>query len=93
MDLTKHLRSLITQAVSSDEVGKVYSIYALIGAFGSSLVGSVYMKFYNITLDKLPGAYLIVATAFMLATIPFNLVARKMVETFNVIKDEESTKL
>lgn len=84
---------MISQAVSSDEVGRVYSIFALIGAFGSSLVGSVYMKFYNITLDKLPGAYLIVATAFLLTTIPFNLIARKMVRTFNDEKVEESTKL
>ena len=92
-------RSLVTQAISKDEVGRIFSINSLIGSILGSLVSSAYLKIYNLTLDTLPGAYLLVASALILLTVPLNLIAMKLLQTFEhrdcnkLDEDQENTKL
>ena len=92
-------RSLVTQAISKDEVGRIFSINALIGSILGSLVSSAYLKIYNLTLDTLPGAYLLVASALILLTVPLNLIAMKLLQTFEhrdcnkLDEGQENTKL
>ena len=68
----------MSQAISSDEIGRIYSVLALFGALSTSLVTAAWQKLYNLTLDTLPGTYLIVVTILMLITIPTNLIMKKL---------------
>ena len=77
----------------SDEVGKVYSIFALIVAFESSVAEAVFSKFYSLTLDIIPGAYLIIVVVAMLLTIPLNMAARKVLKGFANKSETEMSKL
>ena len=79
-----YFRSLVSQAVAKDEVGRIFSINALISAFGGTMVSSAYQKLYNITLETLPGAFLLVAFGLMITTVPLNLLAKKLLKTFSV---------
>ena len=80
----------MSQAISSDEIGRVFSVLALFGALSKSLGVAAWQKLYNLTLDTLPGTYLIVVTILMLITIPTNLIMKKLVKTFNI---KQTTKL
>ena len=87
-------RSLVTQAISSNEIGKVYSVYALIVAFESSVAEALFSKFYGLTLDILPGAYLIIVVVAILLTMPLNIAARKILNGFVTIDNiQEMSKL
>ena len=55
-----------------------------------SLVAAAWQKLYNLTLDSIPGAYLIIVTFLTLITVPTNLIMRKLLTTF---KNAQSTKL
>ena len=68
----------MSQAISSDEIGRVFSVLALFGALSKSLGVAAWQKLYNLTLDTLPGTYLIVVTILMLITIPTNLIMKKL---------------
>ena len=74
----------MSQAISNDEIGRIYSVLALFGSLSYSLVAAAWQKLYNLTLDTLPGTYLIVVTILMLITIPTNLIMKKLVETFKI---------
>ena len=71
-------RALMSQAISNNEIGRVFSVLALFGALSNSLGAAAWQKLYNVTLDTLPGTYLIVVTILMLITIPTNLIMKKL---------------
>ena len=79
--------------MSHDETGRIYSIYTLAGALLSSLASSAFQKIYNLTLDSLPGAYLLVVSVISLLAIPFNLVMRRLLKTFKSDIELENTDL
>ena len=83
-------RSLMSQAVSSDEIGRINSVLALVSAFCTSLVSAGWQKLYNLTLATVPGTYLIVVTIITAITIPTNLIMKKFLSTFTVT---DTTKL
>ena len=83
-------RSLMSQAVSSHEIGRINSVLALFAAISTSLVSAAWQKLYNLTLDSLPGTYLIVVTVITVITIPTNFVMMKLLSTFSVT---DTTKL
>ena len=74
----------MSQAVSSDEIGRINSVLALVSAFCTSLVSAGWQKLYNLTLDTLPGTYLIVVTILMVITIPTNIIMKKLLGTFKM---------
>ena len=74
----------MSQAISSDEIGRIYSVLALFGAVSYSLVTAVFQKLYNLTLDTLPGTYLIVVSILMVITIPSNLIMKKLLKSFKM---------
>ena len=54
----------------------------------TSLVSAAWQQLYNLTLASLPGAYLLVAAALTLATLPTNLAMKRILDTIG-----EHTKL
>lgn len=75
-------------------MGKVFSVYALIVAFESSVAEALFSKFYSLTLDILPGAYLIIVVVSMLLTVPLNIATRKVLNGFASIEPvQELSKL
>ena len=54
----------------------------------TSLVSAAWQQLYNLTLASLPGAYLLVAAALTLATLPTNLAIKRILHTIG-----ETTKL
>ena len=83
-------RSLMSQAVSSDEIGRINSVLALFAAVCTSLVSAGWQKLYNLTLATVPGTYLIVVTIITAITIPTNLIMKRFLSTFTVT---DTTKL
>ena len=74
----------MSQAINNDEIGRIYSVLALFGALSYSLVAAAWQKLYNLTLDTLPGTYLIVVTILMVITIPTNIIMKKLLGTFKM---------
>ena len=83
-------RSLVTQAVDPDEIGRIYSIFTLVGAILNSVAGALFQKIYNLTLDSLPGTFFLVVAGVILLAIPVNLVMRKLLKTFQSETKTES---
>ena len=52
----------MSQAINNDEITQIYSVLALFEALSNSLVAAAWQKLYNLTLDTLPGTYLIIGT-------------------------------
>ena len=75
-------RSLASEAVSRDEIGRVFSINALIGAVNSSLTAALFEKIYNLTLDTLPGAYLLVVFGLVILIVPIMFVLKRLGKSF-----------
>ena len=84
---------MLSQVVSKDEVGKIFSINALIGAALGSSVSASYTKLYNLTLDTFPGAYLLVACGLVLLTIPINIILRKLMSTFAKFGEKDNEQI
>jgi len=64
-------RSVISRAVSGDEIGRIYSFLALFSAVSGSLVEAAFQKLYNVSLETLDGGvYLLVLASLLLITIP-----------------------
>ena len=74
----------MSQAINNDEIGRIYSVLALFGALSYSLVAAAWQKLYNLTLDTLPGTYLIVVTILMVITIPTNIIMKNLLGTFKL---------
>ena len=76
------LRSVISRAVSGDEIGRIYSFLALFSAVSGSLVEAAFQKLYNVSLETLDGGvYLLVLASLLLITIPVNVIIRKLLRT------------
>lgn len=68
--------------MDSDEIGRIYSIFTLVGAILNSVAGALFQKIYNVTLDSLPGAFFLVVAGVILLAIPVNLVMKQLLKTF-----------
>jgi len=75
-------RSVMSQAVESDEIGRIFSILAIFSAITGSIVGAAFQMIYNKTLDTFPGAYLLGTSGLALAAIPTNMIMYKLLKTF-----------
>ena len=80
-------------AVSGDEIGRIFSVLALFSSVGTSLVSGAWQKLYNITLDTFPGAFLSLAAALLIITIPVHLIMKRLVKTFKENNETVSSKL
>ncbi len=49
-------RSLLSKAVKSDEIGKIYSLLAIVSAVAPMIGNPVFRQIYNFTLNSYPGA-------------------------------------
>ena len=78
---------MLSLAVSGEEIGRIYSVLALFSSLAASLIRLAWQKLYNVTLDTFPGAFLVVAAALLLITIPLHLVMKKVMKSF---KEEEN---
>ena len=78
---------MLSLAVSGEEIGRIYSVLALFSSLAASLIRLAWQKLYNVTLDTFPGAFLVVAAALLLITIPLHLVMKKVIKSF---KEEEN---
>ena len=76
------VRSLISLAVSGDEIGRIFSVLALFSSVGTSLVSGAWQKLYNLTLDTFPGTFFLVAAGMLIITIPVHLLMRRLVKSF-----------
>ena len=79
-------------AVSGDEIGRIFSVLALLSSVGTSLVSGAWQKLYNVTLETFPGAFLLVAAAMLIITIPVHLAMKSLVNTFKDSNDSERQK-
>ena len=75
-------RSLISLAVTSEEIGRIFSVLALFSSVGTSLVSGAWQKLYNLTLDTFPGAFFLLAAGMLIITIPVHLIMRRLVKSF-----------
>lgn len=57
------MRSIASKIVSSDELGKVNSVFGLVEAFTPLIYVPMYTAIYSATLQTLPGAYFLVGGA------------------------------
>ena len=79
---------MLSLAVSGEEIGRIYSVLALFSSLAASLIRLAWQKLYNVTLDTFPGAFLVVAAALLLITIPLHLVMKKVMKSFKEEKNE-----
>ena len=78
--------------MSGEEIGRIYSVLALFSSLAASLIRLAWQKLYNITLDTFPGAFLVVAAALLLITIPLHLIMKKVSKSFKEEENENTTK-
>ena len=83
---------MLSLAVSGEEIGRIYSVLALFSSLAASLIRLAWQKLYNVTLDTFPGAFLVVAAALLLITIPLHLVMKKVMKYFKKEENENTTK-
>ena len=63
-------RSLLSKCINSDEVGKAFSILAVIAALAPVAGNPLYRQLYDATIDSFPGAiFLLTAALYMAAAI------------------------
>jgi len=80
-------RSVLSQAVNPDEIGRIFSVLALFAAIISTVLSSAFQVLYKKTLETLPGAFLLVVFGLTVIAIPINLTMYKLLKTF---KKEET---
>jgi hypothetical protein len=66
-------RSLISKCIESDEVGKAFSILAVIAALVPVASNPLYRQLYDSTMDSFPGAIFLLTAALYLAAAIGNL--------------------
>ena len=74
--LTIAARSMISQCVEADEVGRILSIFTVCSAISSSVGTAIFQRIYGLTLDTFPGAYLAINAALYLISVPNNVVLK-----------------
>ena len=63
-------RFLLSKCIDSDEVGKAFSILAVIAALAPVAGNPLYRQLYDATIDSFPGAiFLLTAALYMAAAI------------------------
>ena len=91
------VRSLLSNCVEKQEMGKMYSALAILSAVMPIAANPAFRQLYNQTLDTFPAAEILLATAILLSTaiINFILYTQKHKLKLNVIETtyKESTKL
>ena len=75
-------RSVISQAVDSDEIGRIFSVLAIFSAIIGSVIGAAFQQLYNKTLDTFPGAFLLVAAGLTLTAVPAFMISYTAMKTF-----------
>ena len=63
------IRSLLSKCIEPDEVGKVFSIMAVVAALAPSAGNPVFRQLYNATIDSVPGAIYYLASSLLLVTL------------------------
>ena len=67
------VRSLMSKSFSLDEVGKVFSILAVVAALGPVAGNPIFRQLYNATIDTFPGAFFLLGSLLMLVAILSNV--------------------
>lgn len=75
------VRALISRCVGPDEIGSIFALISVISAISSSLITAAYQAIYATTLDSFPAAFLVINAAFLLLTVPNNLLLRRKMRT------------
>ena len=68
------LRSITSKSVNSNEIGKMFSFYAILGSVVPFIANPAYRQLYNLTLDTFPSAILLLTASVFLLTIVLNIV-------------------
>ena len=66
------LRSITSKSVNSNEIGKMFSFYAILGSIVPFVANPGYRQLYNLTLDIFPSAILLLTASVFLLTIVLN---------------------
>ena len=82
-------RSVVSLAVDSDEIGRIFGVFSIFSAVLGSTVGAGFQQLYNKTLDTLPGAFLLVISCLLLSVAPSNLVMYRLLQSFKTENDVE----
>jgi TRAP-type mannitol/chloroaromatic compound transport system permease small subunit len=75
--------------VKHNEVGKVFSMLAVVSAIAPMIGGPVFRQIYNFTLNTYPGAVFFIFAGFMLVAVAANVF---VFLNRNHIKEIEETK-
>ena len=67
------VRSLMSKSFSLDEVGKVFSILAVVAALGPVAGNPIFRQLYNATIDTFPGAFFLLGSLLMLVATLSNV--------------------
>lgn len=62
------IKSILSKLVDSDELGRLFSIIAIIEAFGKFVFVSIYSLIYEHTLDTWPSAFYFLSFIFLVLT-------------------------
>jgi glycerol-3-phosphate acyltransferase PlsY len=65
--------SLLSKSVKHDEVGKVFSMLAVVSAIAPMIGGPVFRQIYNFTLNTYPGTMFFIFAGFMLVAVAANV--------------------
>jgi MFS transporter, PCFT/HCP family, solute carrier family 46 (folate transporter), member 1 len=94
--ITPMCRTVITQIVSHDEIGKVMSLTATFEGLTSFIAAPLYVLVYTKTLSSLPGAFYFISAgahtiSLMFAALVFkNLASReKLINSYLIIENEQ----
>lgn len=68
------LRSLLSKSFANDEIGKVFSVLAVLAALAPVAGNPIFRQLYNSTLERFPGAAFLLAGLMMLVAALGNLV-------------------
>jgi len=66
------VRSLLSKCISLDEVGKAFSILAVVAALGPVAGNPVFRQLYNATIDTFPGSIFLLAASITLVAMAGN---------------------
>ena len=66
------VRSLISKCINIDEVGKVFSILAVVAALAPVAGNPLFRQLYNGTLETFPGAIFLLAASLLLVSTAIN---------------------
>lgn len=70
-------RSMVSQCVENDEIGKILSIFTVMSALSSSVGTAAFQELYSATLTTFPGAFLALNALLYLIASPNNLILRR----------------